>query len=235
MKSLVRKILGEERYGALDFWLFPKKRSSWGGPFNGQDARRRLFETLIAEFHPRAIIETGTFRGTTTELMAATGLPIFTIESDRRQYGYSLTRLRNLPNVSVHYGDSRTVMGELFEGPLLGLRQEVLLVYLDAHWSGELPLINELNDVFRYCPAAVVMIDDFQVPFDRGYKYNNYGTGRELALPYIEPAMKAHGLVARYPSTPSSEETGKRCGCVVLANEARHGRMLDSTTLLRPA
>ena len=86
------KVFGDALLGALDYWRFPNTRSGWGGPFNGQFARCRLFAAIINEFAPRAIIETGTFRGTTTELLATTGLPIFTIESDRRLYGYSRMR-----------------------------------------------------------------------------------------------------------------------------------------------
>src|SRR5206468_11787016 len=121
--------------------------------------------------------------------------------------------------------------------------------YLDAHWNADLPLAEEIDIIFSRCPSAVVMIDDFQVPSDAGYGYDNYGPGKALVSGYIRPAISAHQLQAFYPSTPSAADypstplaaaglaaAGRlRRGCVVLANEACHGPVLASTPLLRPA
>jgi predicted O-methyltransferase YrrM len=228
-------MLGDVLMGALDYWRFPNTRNSWGGPFNGQAARRRLFAALIQEFDPRAIIETGTYRGTTTEFMAATGLPIFTIENDRRLYGFSRMRLCWRRNVRVLHGDSRKIVRKLLAGPLRGRRDETLFYYLDAHWEKDLPLAEELDIVFRQSPGAIVMIDDFQVPFDSAYRYDRYKSGLALTTDYIAPTISEHGLAAFYPSTLGSEETGSKRGCVVLAIEARHGDRLSRIGMLRRA
>src|SRR5436190_4416368 len=44
-------------------------QACWGGAFNGQEGRRALFVDLIERLKPAAIVETGTFRGSTTEWM----------------------------------------------------------------------------------------------------------------------------------------------------------------------
>ena len=121
----------------------------------------------------------------------------------------------------------------LFDGPLRGSRNHSLFVYLDAHWNDDLPLAEELEIVFGACPNAIVMVDDFQVPFDAGYRYDDYGVGRVLTANYIEPIVAAHGLRILYPSTPSVHETGARRGCVVLSKNTALALALTSLPLLR--
>ena len=233
LKAALAKMLGEQALGALEYWRKPQLKASWGGPFNGQVARQELFSALIAKLKPQAIIETGTFRGTTTEFLASTGLPVFTIEGSKHQYGYARMRLAGRRNVKVLWGDSRQVLDRLFEAELRQRCNQVLFAYLDAHGSKDLPLARELEIIFGNCPSAVAMVDDFKVPFDAGYTYDDYGPGKALVPDYIEPAIAAQGLVALYPSTPSSEETGMKRGTVILAGDKIHGEALRSMPTLR--
>jgi hypothetical protein len=234
MKSTIRRLLGDTATGMISYILFPSRVAAWGGPFNGQLARQALFRDIIDSCRPSAIVETGTYRGTTTEFLADTGLPIYSIESDRRNYGFARARLWRRRNVSLFCGDSRETLHKLIDGPLHPLASSSsLFFYLDAHWNDDLPLAGELELVFGHCSAAVVMIDDFQVPFDAGYAYDDYGAGKALVPQYIAPAVSVHGLRAFYPSTPSTAESGKRRGCVVLANRSALVSGLSSLALLR--
>jgi hypothetical protein len=36
------------------------------------------------------------------------------------------------------------------------------LVYLDAHWGDDLPLLDELEIVLKAKPEALILIDDFE-------------------------------------------------------------------------
>jgi predicted O-methyltransferase YrrM len=221
--------------GAIEYTLHQDRGIAWGGAFNGQCFRKDLFESLVEKFAPVAIVETGTYVGTTTEFMAATGLPIFSVESEPRNYGFARARLWRSHNVHLLRGDSRAALRRLFDGlPLRGSRDHSLFVYLDAHWMDDLPLAEELEIVFGACPNAIVMVDDFQVPFDAGYGYDDYGTRRSLTADYIKPVVAAHSLLVFYPSTPSVQETGARRGCVIIANNTA-GLTLGSLPLLRPA
>ena len=73
-------MLGPRALGVLDYYRFPDRGRAWGGPFNGQRFRQALFHEVIDAVAPAAILETGTYLGATTELLADNGLPIFTIE-----------------------------------------------------------------------------------------------------------------------------------------------------------
>jgi hypothetical protein len=184
--------------------------------------------------------------------MSQTGLPVFTIELYPRHYGFARARFWRKRNIKLLHDDSRTGLRRLFDGPLQALAGHTLFFYLDAHghvFGDDLPLAEELDIVFRRCPSAVVMIDDFEVPSDAGYGYDDYGRGKALVSGYIRPAISAHQLRACYPSTPSFADypstpmaaeglaaSGRlRRGCVVLAKEACHGPVLASIPLLRPA
>ena len=81
-------------------------------------------------------------------------------------------------------------------GALNGLSGLTVFFYLDAHWNDDLPLADEIDIIFSRCPWAVVMIDDFEVPSDPGYQFDDYGPGKALVLGYIRPAVLAHELRA---------------------------------------
>jgi hypothetical protein len=232
LKRGVRQPVIGTPIGVIDYLMFPKRGVAWGGPFNGQTARQALFRDIVANTWPKAIVETGTYFGTTTAFMAESGLPVFTIEVHPRRYGFVRARFWRKPNVKLFRGDSRTILRKLFDGPLHALSSGTLFFYLDAHWGDDLPLVGEVDMVFNRCPSAVVMIDDFRVPTDDGYHYDDYGPGRTLVSDYIRPAVLAHRLQAFYPSTASAAESGERRGCVVLAKETSHGRILTSIPLL---
>lgn len=224
-------------------------RGAGWGPFNGQTARQALFVDILAKIQPNAIVETGTFLGTTTELMSQAGLPVFSIELHPRNYGFARARFWRKRNVKLLCDDSRTGLRKLFDGPLGPLSGLIVFFYLDAHWNDDLPLADEVDIIFDQCPRAVVMIDDFEVPSDPGYGFDDYGPGKALVSGYITPAISAHHLQAFYPATPSAEDypstpvaaaglavPGRlRRGCVVLAKKACHGQVLTSIPLLRTA
>jgi hypothetical protein len=238
----------QQTIGIIDYLRSPDRGLGWG-PFNGQTARQALFVEIIAKMQPNAIVETGTALGATTELMSQTGLPVFTIELHPRNYGFARARFLRRQKVTLLYGDSRTNLLKLFNGALQPLLNLKIFFYLDAHYYDDLPLAEEIDIIFTRCPMAVVMIDDFEVPSDTGYGFDDYGPGKALVSGYIRPAISAHRLHAFYPSTPSTEDypstpmaaaglaqAGRlRRGCVVLVKQQHQATVLASLPLLRPA
>ena len=104
VKRVVRPLLREQAIGMIDYMRFPSRGAAWGGPFNGQPARQALFRDIVANVRPRAIIETGTYLGTTTDFMVATGLPIYTVEADPRNYGFARARFWHRRNITLLQG-----------------------------------------------------------------------------------------------------------------------------------
>ena len=176
MKKIVKQLLGERLLGVIDYFRFPESRTSWGGAFNGQKHRQLLVEAFLSNLCLEAIVETGTYRGTTTAYLAALSLlPVYTVEHSSRLYGFSLAALRRFDNVHLFKGDSRAFLNGLSSKESLAGKR--VFFYLDAHWGGELPVLQELDIIFNHWEEAVVLVDDFKVPNDGGFGYDDYGAG----------------------------------------------------------
>ena len=58
-----------------------------------------------------AIVETGTYLGTTTTFFAGSGLPVYTVETDPRYHGFAQMQLRRFRGrVHLSLGDSRVFL-----------------------------------------------------------------------------------------------------------------------------
>jgi hypothetical protein len=184
-----------------------------GGPFNGQLNRKLLFDEIIAKLEIEAIVETGSYRASTTEYMAgATGLPVFSCEIEPRLFAYCRRRLEALPNALVARQDSTAFLkSALWDGRLRGRR---VFFYLDAHWYENLPLREEVRLILGADLDPVIMIDDFAVPGEPRYGFDDYGPGKVLRIEYLLHFVEA-GLSYFFPSLPADRETGKQRGCVV--------------------
>jgi predicted O-methyltransferase YrrM len=187
---------------------------TWSGPFNGQNARQQIIRDLVFSLRIEQFVETGTFRGTTTEFLAnLLGAPVFTVESQPRYFSVAKKRLAQYPWVTVELGDSRSFLRSFASKKELCAPRT--LFYLDAHWERDLPLHDELAIIVEGWPNAVVVIDDFEVPDDPGYAFDDYGPGRRISIDNL-PELPGWALL--FPSVSSGEETGARRGCAVLAS-----------------
>jgi len=217
IKNVVKRLLGQTVLGWLDFIRNPNMPASWGGPFNGQKFRQRIFFDLLYCFPIKAIVETGTYRGTTTALFAATSLPVYTTEFHSRYFSYSrLHFMFNRNAIRLYKSDSRSFLHRLGDDP--SVPKKDVFFYLDAHWGADLPLRDELEIIFSKWESPIVMIDDFCVP-DSGYGFDDYGPQKALNLRYINPAVSANRLSVFFPAADASAETGSKRGSVVLCGE----------------
>ena len=202
-------------WAAFDYLFMAEKLQSWwGGPLNGQHHRRRMVEEIIGNLPLERIVETGTFRATTTTLFASsTRIPIDTVEIQRQYFLFSKWMLRRHRHVSITQDNSVPFLRALIarHRPIA----RTWFFYLDAHWYNYLPLLDELTLVSDNLAEAVVMIDDFQVADDAGYGFDDYGATGRLTLDYLAP-LADRGFVVFYPSIPSGEESGMKRGSVVL-------------------
>ena len=206
-------------------------QQSWGGPFNGQQKRCALFLDLIERADPQAIIETGTYRGTTTKFMAEHfQRAIFTCEIVARQFFQSQKKLAIYPQVSVVEADSRRFLEDILTQKADGTP---LFIYLDAHWQEDLPLREELEIILHHRQPSIIMVDDFRVPFDEGYKFDDYGPGKVLDL-RILGFLRDEPVQIFFPKTPSEHETGAKRGCVVLST-ADLAPLVEPSAFLRAA
>jgi hypothetical protein len=202
--------------------VHPKYTAADDVGFNGQLHRKRIFTDLISAVPVQAIAETGTWLGNTTAYMAQTGkVPVYSCEVSPRFHALAKIRVADVKNIELQLLDSRRFLQQIAAGPLA---QRFLFFYLDAHWYDDLPLSEELDIIAAAWKQFIIMIDDFQVPDDAGYGYDNYGPGKALTIEMLQPAIKQHKLVVFFPSATAVQDTGNRRGCVVLA---RQGEIAD--------
>lgn len=213
VKERVARLLPPPLAWQLDITQ-PGVLSSWGGPLNGQRERQRIVRDLARHLDFETVVETGTFRGTSTEFLASvTGAEVHTVESSPRNYEFARRRFVGRSAIHPVRGDSRSFLRQLSSSA----GDAATLFYLDAHWHDDLPLRDELEIIAGAWRRAVVLVDDFQVPGDPGYGYDDYGPGKALTADYLPPL---EGWQVSYPAAPSRVETGARRGCVVLASPA---------------
>jgi hypothetical protein len=214
MKIWLADHLPQSFVGALDYHKHPESLDRWGGPFNGQCFRQMIFIDLVRACKFNTIVETGTFRGSTTLFLALNsgGAPVYTSEIRTRVFELARRRLRAIPNIHIYNSDSRKLLSTINPSS-----ECPSFFYLDAHWLGDLPLAEETELIARKFPSFVIMIDDFQVPGDPGYGYDDYGPGKSLSLRDF-PFDSDPRFVPYFPARRSTEESGVRRGCIVLAS-----------------
>jgi predicted O-methyltransferase YrrM len=202
----------------------------FGGPMNGQTARLELAEQILSSCKISRIVETGTYRGTTTVWFAKFGLPVMTVEVNPQFAEFSRLRLKKFSNVEVRHEHSIAALGRL--AAKTHERNAVTFFYLDAHWAEDLPLREEVEIITENFPKAVIMIDDFEVPDDPGYGFDDYGRGQRLSLDLLSQS-KAPTLAVYFPSATSDRETGEKRGSVTVTVDPGLAVSLDRLPSLR--
>lgn len=223
--SVVTRFLPPRTAARVDL-MRPSFRACWGGPMNGQLRRREIVREIAKTGGIQRVLETGTYRGATTEfLVGLFGVPVHTVEANPRNYEYSRRRLAVESQVFLELSDSRSFLRRMGER----CPNETVFIYLDAHWEEDLPLREELDIISSVWTRCIVMVDDFEVPGDGGYLFDDYGSDKVLNAQYLPPSVADWGL--HYPAASSSEESGARRGSCVLVSPA----VTLSTPLLRCA
>lgn len=130
----------------------------------------KLLATLLAAGSFDVFIETGTFRGDTIATVVPYFREIHSVEQNPNLYAAAVERFSAEKNVTIHSGDSTTVLAAL--SPQLVDRR--VLYWLDAHGcqldlstaepdrssqNFTCPLLDELNTI-EVTPDSVILIDD---------------------------------------------------------------------------
>lgn len=212
--------------GRIDFYR-PSLAAGFG-PFNGQECREAIVRSLLEALPIDLVIETGTYRGSTTDrLREITKAPIVTIEASRRYYEYSRRRLASSSQVQVINGDSvrqiRRIASSSDHDP-----SARVFAYLDAHSGSSLPARYEILELLSGWDEFCAVIDDFEVPGDPGYGFEDYGPGAVLDGTLFE-GLPLAGVSYFYPSVPSADETGHRRGWIVVG---RGQKVVDGLRML---
>jgi len=178
-------------------------------PFNGQVRRMSMIAALSRSIDASAVIETGTFKGSSTPYLA--GLfkcKTYTIEINEFYASCAERRFKlnhkNL-DIELRIGDSATEISKVLEEIS---SNETVAAYLDAHWLSAIPTRQEIESLINWGGRWIAIIDDFQIEHDFGYKYDSYGDV-VIGLPLIP---NNDSLEVWLTHEESHLETGVRSG-----------------------
>lgn len=163
-----------------------EKRNLLG--FEGDEFIAKKIHELIEKFNINWAIETGTYKAGTTLRLAGMCEMVSTIEISEEFYRESSKRLADKENVTIHYGDSVSILPQLLKATL----DKNILFFLDAHWNEDLPLLAELEIIAEYKKKhgnIVICIHDFMVPGRPDLGFDTYGKIK-LEWSYIEASVR---------------------------------------------
>ena len=186
-------------------------------PFNSQIKRTKIISSILHEYKPENIIETGTFLGSTTEFLANYSDNVVSVERSELYYLIASSRLKNYKNIKL-YNDNSSVFLKHYN-----LSEESYFFYLDAHWGSDLPLKEELVQIFKI-KNFIICIDDFQVPDGQDWGFDTYEEA-ELSINYFD-LIKTQTIF--FPSYNLDDETGSKRGCVFIASKGSCEKILDT-------
>src|SRR5574340_198310 len=156
--------------------------------FNGDRLIQEQIENLIKVFGIRTIVETGTFKGHTTSVMADIATDVITIENNETYMEQAKEFFKSKHNITAILGNSPEVIQTKIKGsPILN---HPIMFYLDAHWYQYNPLIDELKAIAELgISDCVIVIHDFKVP-DKDFGFDKFPNGQEYVWEIIEPHVK---------------------------------------------
>ncbi len=171
------------RNAKINFGKIIWKFAPYRYPLHGDVVSIKLFKEIVEEFDIDTIVETGTFRGFTTGLLASMfpKIKIYTCEINGFNYLQAKKNLAQYKNVHVFKGTSPQFLSHLLDNKKISNNT---LFYLDAHWLDDWPLEEEMKIISTRLKNAVVVIDDFKVPGDSNFAFDRYGS-KECALPMV--------------------------------------------------
>jgi hypothetical protein len=192
------------------------KGRGWRG-FHSDVIYQQLVVELLNAFTFSSFVETGTFRGYSTEHIAMRfpKLPIITAEVMQETYDVVKPALSRYPNIEQMLGSSDECIAKMIAQKKLGNQP---LFYLDAHWEEYWPLNAELDHIASERMRTAIVIDDFQVPGHPQFEFDSYPKTRDsdsgpANLQYIRahlPAINSYrALFPKYGVTDAYGPSGK--------------------------
>jgi hypothetical protein len=140
--------------------------------FNREIIRAYVASSLHKMYGCTSFVETGTQHGYTTAFARrAFRTPVFSSELNNTSYLVAKMYLAWARQTKLSHSNSSEFLKENCNKENLGNNP---MFYLDAHWNEYMPLPDELLAIAEQCPKAVILIDDFEIPWEPKFKYDGY-------------------------------------------------------------
>lgn len=182
--------------------------------FNGDGFLRAKIQYLIDRYDVRTIVETGTYHGETTLDFASMVSDVYTIEINVNYSNIAEPKFENT-NITAITGSSPEKMEDIINNlyrPLLS----PTLFYLDAHWQGYNPLLDELSVLAKYkLTNSVIVIHDFKVP-GKDFGFDKFSDGSDYEWNLIEKHINDIYGVGNYEYSYNHKAEGAARGAIFI-------------------
>lgn len=144
-----------------------------------------FFCFLKQKYSINTVVETGTYKGSTTLFFANNFDDVHTIDILKPFYEAAKSNFSEFPNVTCYLGSSDEVLKKI----LPSLKNKPIIFYLDAHWESHWPLLEELEAISKtHKDNCIIVIDDFKVPGREDIAYDRW-CEKECSYEYIKDQL----------------------------------------------
>lgn len=182
--------------------------------FEGDTYLKDRVQKLINQYNIKTVMETGTFKGSTTIQFADMVNDVYTTEVNPEYYKEALAKFsaNKKDNIHPNLGSSVEILPKL----LTTISQpQMLLFFLDAHWGPNNPLIEELKIIAEHRLKPVIVIHDFKVPGHPELGYDTYG-GQDYEWSWIADSIDNIYGKDNYIVSYNSEAVGMKRGVIFI-------------------
>ncbi len=144
-------------------------------------------EKLRDRFRVKTVIETGTYLGGTTKVLSTMFEEVYTCEINDGNFKKSNEYLRDIDNVILVNQSSPKFLDDLLQ--ILTASSNIKLFFLDAHWSNDCPLLDELSCIAKHKLKPVIVIHDWKVPDRPDLGYDSYN-GQDFTFEWIQSHLE---------------------------------------------
>jgi hypothetical protein len=171
-----------------------------GEPFADDQLLRQEVERLITQYGIQSAVETGTFQGATTKVLTELVSEVHSIEIEPAFFEAASSRLHNIRNVQLHYGSSLNVLPHL-----LPHVRHPTLYYLDAHWDGNYPLLEEIKIIASHDPQPIIVMHDMHNPNLPELYAEPQPNGSSYCYEWVRPELEKIQMPCRHYYNEAAE------------------------------
>jgi hypothetical protein len=172
--------------------------------------------TYKEKFNYPVFVETGTYGGTTSRIVSAYFDKVYTCDINEDAQEARDHNFENTNNVKFVLADTRTALPEFFKE----IGNDKFFLFLDAHWGGDFPVLDELQIVADFGYKPFIFIHDFDCGYE-GWNHDVSETGDELNFEYVKEKMDliygVDGYVFEVSQTSNNASNGNgqpnKIGC----------------------
>lgn len=133
------------------------------GAFEDKFLKEELHK-IIQKYDINTIIETGSYKGWSTNVLAQYGKEVISIEINPELLNLAKANNSHNSNVIFYEGSSQKILEKI----LPDYKNKNLVIFLDAHWHDYWPILDELTVIKDNELEPVIIIHDFFTPNEFG-------------------------------------------------------------------